>query len=93
MLNMNSSLFWSSNVLLVGGRCFWSVVGSSVGRSSVVDGRLVGGFKETSYSYIFSFILQYYVYRNTDNINTQPAITCSKSTVETLEQGVKYVQS
>ena len=24
---------------------------------------------------------------------TQPAITCSKSTVETLEQYVKYVQS
>ena len=24
---------------------------------------------------------------------TQPAITCSKLTVETLEQGVKYVQS
>ena len=25
--------------------------------------------------------------------NTQPAITCSKLTIETLEQGVKYVQS
>ena len=24
---------------------------------------------------------------------TQPAITCSKLTVETLEKGVKYVQS
>ena len=24
---------------------------------------------------------------------TQPAITCSKLTVETLEEGVKYVQS
>ena len=24
---------------------------------------------------------------------TQPAITCSKLTTETLEQGVKYVQS
>ena len=24
---------------------------------------------------------------------SQPAFTCSKSTVETLEQGVKYVQS
>ena len=24
---------------------------------------------------------------------TQPAITCSKLTIETLEQGVKYVQS
>ena len=24
---------------------------------------------------------------------SQPAITCSKLTIETLEQGVKYVQS
>ena len=24
---------------------------------------------------------------------TQPAVTCSKLTIETLEQGVKYVQS
>ena len=27
------------------------------------------------------------------NSYTQPAITCSKLTIETLEQGVKYVQS
>ena len=27
------------------------------------------------------------------NKTTQPAITCSKLTIETLEQGVKYVQS
>ena len=26
-------------------------------------------------------------------IDTQPAITCSKLTIETVEQGVKYVQS
>ena len=26
-------------------------------------------------------------------VTTQPAITCSKLTIETLEQGVKYVQS
>ena len=25
--------------------------------------------------------------------HSQPAITCSKLTIETLEQGVKYVQS
>ena len=25
--------------------------------------------------------------------HAQPAITCSKLTIETLEQGVKYVQS
>ena len=35
---------------------------------------------------------------NTANTNyistdTQPAIACSKLTIETLEQGVKYVQS
>ena len=27
------------------------------------------------------------------NSFTQPAFTCSKITIETLEQGVKYVQS
>ena len=27
------------------------------------------------------------------NVTTQPAFTCSKLTIETLEQGVKYVQS
>ena len=27
------------------------------------------------------------------SIETQPAITCSKLTIETLEEGVKYVQS
>ena len=27
------------------------------------------------------------------NVATQPAFTCSKLTIETLEQGVKYVQS
>ena len=29
---------------------------------------------------------------NVQIIATQPAITCSKLTIETLEQGVKYVQ-
>ena len=27
------------------------------------------------------------------DVTSQPAITCSKITIETLEQGVKYVQS
>ena len=31
--------------------------------------------------------------RVTLKIPTQPAITCSKLIIETLEQGVKYVQS
>ena len=30
---------------------------------------------------------------NLKNKITKPAITCSKLTIETLEQGVKYVQS
>ena len=29
----------------------------------------------------------------TNSVISQPAITCSKLTIETLEQGVKYVQS
>ena len=28
-----------------------------------------------------------------NNVASQPAIACSKLTIETLEQGVKYVQS
>ena len=32
--------------------------------------------------------------RNNNNLKyLQPAITCSQLTIETLEQGVKYVQS
>ena len=31
--------------------------------------------------------------QNYRSVSTQPAITCSKLTKETLEQGVKYVQS
>ena len=45
-------------------------------------------------SIIFFFFFQlgekYYIYIDT---RTQPAITCSKLTIETLEQSVKYVQS
>ena len=35
---------------------------------------------------------KYYHYQETLK-TTQPAIPCSKLTIETLEQGVKYVQS
>ena len=42
-------------------------------------------------SFSFSVISSYYSPRIL--ISTQPAITCSKLTIETLEQGVKYVQS
>ena len=31
--------------------------------------------------------------RALDYVASQPAITCSKLTIEALEQGVKYVQS
>ena len=33
------------------------------------------------------------IFTNLDFIITQPTFTCSKLTIETLEQGVKYVQS
>ena len=32
-------------------------------------------------------------YKELRHIMTQPAFTCSKLTIEILEQGVKYVQS
>ena len=32
-------------------------------------------------------------YVESNMTHTQPAIVCSKLTIETLEQGVKYVQS
>ena len=32
-------------------------------------------------------------FTNNTRLSIQPAITCSKLTIETLEQGVKYVQS
>ena len=35
------------------------------------------------------FQQEYYL----NNINTQSAITCAKLTIETLKQGVKYVQN
>ena len=35
----------------------------------------------------------YAVFRLPFRVTTQPAFTCSKLTIETLEQGVKYVQS
>ena len=34
-----------------------------------------------------------HIMRNEIAPTTQPAFTCSKLTIETLEQGVKYVQS
>ena len=33
------------------------------------------------------------IYQVVYSMLSQPAITCSKLTIETLEQGVKYVQS
>ena len=37
--------------------------------------------------------LHFTSYISNDQMITQSAITCSKLTIETLEQGVKYVQS
>ena len=34
-----------------------------------------------------------FVILNCKSVASQPAFTCSKLTIETLEQGVKYVQS
>ena len=34
----------------------------------------------------------YFKYLQLERQGTQPAITCSKLTIETQEQGVKYVQ-
>ena len=36
---------------------------------------------------------QQYTIINHEHTTSQPAIACSKLTIETLEQGVKYVQS
>ena len=33
------------------------------------------------------------IYQFSQQEHSQPAITCSKLTIETLEQGLKYVQS
>ena len=40
-----------------------------------------------NFAYSFSFL------RNSGIQSSQPAITCSNLTIETLEQGMKYVQS
>ena len=39
------------------------------------------------FRYYLTLLFRYY------SVTTQPAIACSKSTMETLEQGVKYVKS
>ena len=55
--------------------------------------------KDLVYPCHFSFNkLSEYIVMKTQQVTnvvviSQPAITCSKLTIETLEQGVKYVQS
>ena len=44
-------------------------------------------------SYYHSAPFNYNVTRSTTSEGSQPAITCAKLTTETLEQGVKYVES
>ena len=46
--------------------------------------------KKILYQYFFVSILSLH---STKALLTQPVITCSKLTIGTLEQGVKYVQS
>ena len=48
---------------------------------------------EVMTSWFFEYLyLQISMYQDT-SITSQPAITCSKLTTETLDQGVKYFQS
>ena len=50
-----------------------------------------------TYMYIYIYIYIYYLtfcqLSKNMTSSAQPAFTCSKLTIETLEQGVKYVQS
>ena len=59
---------------------------------------LISIYDETVYENVFvrSSKLSEWVYSaitKNKNKQTQPAFTCSKLTIETLKQGVKYVQS
>ena len=59
--------------------------------------RRVSQIKITTIHFSILFIAAYCkdfekLYRNPHQY-TQPAFTCSKLTIETLQQGVKYVQS
>ena len=56
-----------------------------LGGRSIIDVNL-GGYKVNK-------LFLYKVNLVEDPSATQPAFTCSKLTIETLEQGVKYVQS
>ena len=59
------------------------------------------GIQPSSYVKLFySFVIVRFIAESTLTLMnetgealSQPAITCSKLTIETLEQGVKYVQS
>ena len=44
--------------------------------------------QKNSFVTVACYTSNYFVF-----ISSQPAITCSKLTMETVEQGVKYVQS
>ena len=48
-------------------------------------------YKKTIFYALVSFTFS--TYTPSDNITTQPAFTSPKLTIETLEQGVKYVQN
>ena len=51
------------------------------------------GFTVSSLGYFYYHTFEYEKSILSLKVCTQPAIACSKLTIETLEQGVKYVQS
>ena len=44
-------------------------------------------------TYSYTALTVIFIFSAKIDKTTQPAVTCSKLTIETLEQGVKYVQS
>ena len=62
--------------------------------SITVINRTDGKDSKMREDYTFFFLQQKNLFsRVSIFLTSQPAITCSKLTIETLEQGVKYVQS
>ena len=61
-------------------------------KSKFVTKKLHGSWEKEFY---FCYWINAAIYRKSGGVirHSQPAFTCSKLTIETLEQGVKYVQS
>ena len=60
----------------------------------ILNGKLHFLFSDNTMAHVFQKMkLPNHLYTGREwNGHTQPAITCSKLTVETLEQGIKYAQ-